>query len=88
MILHIRVNRGVSLAQDNKPRHTTRRARQLLQDNLIVFPHWSAESPDLYTIELLWDILKRRIRRYQPPNNVAELERLATVEWGNIRAIQ
>jgi len=62
----------------------------MLQDNLIIVRPWPAKSPDLNPIKHLWDVLKRRIRRHPPPNNVADLERLATEGWENItqRAIK
>jgi len=90
MIPHIRANRVMSLAQDNAPCHTARGTMQMLKDNLIIVRPWPAKSPDLNPIEHLWDMLKRRIRRHPPPNNVADLERLATEGWENIiqRAIQ
>jgi len=80
----------MSLAQDNAPCHTARGTMQMLQDNLIIVRPWPAKKHNFNPIEHLWDVLKRRIRRHPPLNNVADLERLATEGWENItqRAIQ
>jgi transposase len=43
------------------------------------------KSPDLNTIERVWDLLDRRVRAMAiPPRNVWELAGALVEEWGNI----
>ena len=44
---------------------------------------WPAKSPDLNPIELVWDLLDRRVRAI-PLRNVRELAGALVEEWGNI----
>uniref|UniRef100_A0AAZ3P0B5 Tc1-like transposase DDE domain-containing protein n=1 Tax=Oncorhynchus tshawytscha TaxID=74940 RepID=A0AAZ3P0B5_ONCTS len=74
-----------TLQHDNATSHTARSVRDFLQDrNVSVLP-WPATSPDLNHIELVWDLLDRRVKaRVIPPRNVRELASALVEEWGNI----
>ena len=46
---------------------------------------WSAQSPDLNTIEHLWEYLKRRLAKHvNLPNGIYELWKRVQVEWDKI----
>ena len=62
VIPHIRVNRGMILAQDNAPCHSARTTQQLLRANNVRLLDWPAKSLDLNPIRHVWDLLKRRVR--------------------------
>ena len=53
---------GHRLMADNDPKHTSRAAKQFLEENNIYWWRTSAESPDLNPIENLWHKLKEFLR--------------------------
>ncbi|GFT14467.1 transposable element Tcb2 transposase [Trichonephila clavipes] len=67
---------------------TGRRARlveNMLEAETIQRMEWPACSPDLDPIELVWDILGRRIAaRPRPPATVRDLENALLEEWNSI----
>lgn len=71
--------------QDNDPKHTSRLARQWLQDHNVELLDWPAQSPDLNPIEHLWDHLKRQLNGYEyQPKGMHELWERVETEWNNI----
>ena len=73
--------------QDNDPKHTSRKAKEWLQDSGIETMVWPAQSPDLNPIEHLWSHLKRRLAGYEePPKGMTELWERVEREWNAIDA--
>jgi len=71
------------LQQDNDPKHTSRLAKEFLQENVPEVMDWPSNSPDLNPIENLWAIVKRNVE-LRRPSNFSELEHFLEEEWGNI----
>jgi transposase len=71
------------LQQDNDPKHTSRIAREFLDNNVPEVMDWPSNSPDLNPIENLWAIVKRNVE-LRRPRNLSELEVFLGEEWGNI----
>ncbi|GFT10841.1 transposable element Tcb2 transposase [Trichonephila clavipes] len=67
---------------DNAPCHHTVAAEQLLESEHIERIDWPARSPDLNTIEHVWDFLGRRLAaRTLPPVTIRELRLALQDEW-------
>ena len=71
------------LQQDNDPKHTSRVAKEFLQENVPSVMDWPSNSPDLNPIENLWAVLKRKVELRQP-KNIGELESFMEEEWTTI----
>ncbi len=78
---------GVIFQQDNDPKHTSKKAREWLEDSGISVMTWPPQSPDLNPIEHLWDLLKRRLNVYPNfPSGTFELSDRIKREWSKISA--
>ncbi|GFX90769.1 transposable element Tcb2 transposase [Trichonephila clavipes] len=67
---------------DNAPYHRTVAAEQLLESEDIERMDWPARSPDLNSIEHVWDFLGRRLAaRTLPPVTIQELRLALQDEW-------
>ncbi len=78
---------GVIFQQDNDPKHTSKKAKDWLQDHGFVLLSWPSQSPDLNPIEHLWAVLKRRLGEYdEPPRGIVELWERVQAEWEKIGA--
>ncbi|GET51429.1 IS630 family transposase [Rhizophagus irregularis DAOM 181602=DAOM 197198] len=71
------------LQQDNDPKHTSRLAKEFLQNNVPEVMDWPSNSPDLNPIENLWAIVKGNVER-RMPKNLNELESFMAEEWSAI----
>jgi len=71
----------------NKTPHTCHVSRTFLRQNNVQVLDWPVRSPDLSPIELVLDVLGRRVRRRQnKPRNLQELAQTLIQEWSNIPA--
>ncbi|CAF4965723.1 unnamed protein product [Rotaria sp. Silwood1] len=66
--------------QDNDPKHTSRVAKQFLENQVPETIDWPSNSPDINPIENMWSILKRRVEK-RKPSNIDELDQFLHEEW-------
>ena len=60
---------------DNARPHTARHTQNSLRIQNVNVLRWPARSPDLSSIEHLWDQLGRQVRERHDVNNIRDLER-------------
>lgn len=71
--------------QDNDPKHTSRKAKTVLEELNINVLEWPSQSPDLNPIEHLWDLLKRKLASYPTtPQGIHELWLRVEETWNDI----
>jgi transposase len=71
--------------QDNKPKHTSRTAREWMENQGITLLDWPPQSPDLNPIEHAWGHIKRELVKYPTPaKGVWELWERAAEVWTKI----
>ncbi|GFV83772.1 transposable element Tcb1 transposase [Trichonephila clavipes] len=91
---HVCLFRGAMGAEflfmdDNARPRRAKNVDECLQSEDITRMDWPAYSPDLNTIEDVWDMLGRRIATHQlPPTCLTELRRALLDEWCNIHQDQ
>jgi transposase len=67
---------------DNARPHRSRAVTAYLQGEAVTSVPWSAMSPDLNSIEHIWDMLGRRIPAREPPvQNIRQLEAALHRKW-------
>ncbi|GBM10607.1 Transposable element Tcb1 transposase [Araneus ventricosus] len=72
---------------DNAPIHTARCVQEWFEEHDDAVDHlaWPPQSPDLNSIEHLWQYLESKIRsRFPPPSGLSELKTALQEEWLNI----
>lgn len=75
----------VIFQQDNDPKHTSRMARNCLQELGLTVMQWPAQSADLNPMEHLWSHLKRKLAEHtEPPRSIHELWERCSTEWNRI----
>ena len=71
------------LQQDNDPKHTSKLAKNFIQENVPAIMDWPSSSPDINPIENLWGIVKRNVEK-RNPRNLEDLKVFMVEEWENI----
>ncbi len=69
--------------QDLAPVHTAKGTKSWFNDHGVTVLDWPANSPDLYPIENLWGIVKRKMRDTRP-NNADDLKAAIKATWASI----
>ena len=75
---------GHCFMQDNDPKHTSRLARQFMNDNGVYWWKTPPESPGANPIENLWQELKEYVRREVKPKTKDELVSGILESYGQI----
>ncbi len=69
--------------QDLAPAHTAKSTKSWLNDHGVGVLDWPANSPDQNPIEILWSIVKRKMRNKRP-KNADELKATVKETWASI----
>jgi transposase len=73
------------LMQDNACPHISRCVTNFLTETGITKMDWPAKSPDMNTIEHVWDMLDKRVKaRILPPQTTQALQTMLLEEWDNL----
>jgi transposase len=71
--------------QDNACPHISRCVTNFLTETGITKMDWPAKSPDMNTIEHVWDMLDKRVKaRIPPPQTTQALQTMLLEEWDNL----
>ncbi len=69
--------------QDLAPVHTAKGTKSWFNDHGVTVLDWPVNSPDLYPIENLWSIVKRKMRDTRP-NDADDLKAAIKAIWASI----
>ena len=75
---------GHRFQQDNDPKHTSRYAKDYIEEKGINWFKTPASSPDLNPIELIWHALKDYLRNDYKPKNLSELKSGIKEFWATL----
>ena len=71
--------------QDNDPKHTSKKAKTWFNSHGFEVMVWPANSPDLNSIEHLWDFMKKKLGEYENVlNGILELWERVEKVWKEI----
>lgn len=77
--------RSTYFAQDNDPKHTSKKAMAWFKQNRVHLLPWASSSADMNIIEHVWDYLDRSVRaREVQPRNKEEFWAVLQEEWSQI----
>jgi transposase len=80
---------GGILMDDNAPGHAAAVSRERLSQLGIERLPWPPASPDLNPIENIWQVMKQKLRRYDPPiTTIQQLQEAVQKEWDAIDWVQ
>ena len=75
---------GHRFQQDNDPKHTSRYAKDYIEEKGVNWFKTPASSPDLNPIELMWHALKDYLRNEYKPKNLGELKSGIKAFWATL----
>ena len=75
---------GHRFQQDNDPKHTSRYAKDYIEEKGVNWFKTPASSPDLNPIELMWHALKDYLRNEYKPKNLGELKSGIRAFWATL----
>ena len=75
---------GHRFQQDNDPKHTSRYAKDYIEEKGVNWFKTPASSPDLDPIELMWHALKDYLRNEYKPRNLGELKSGIRAFWATL----
>jgi transposase len=71
------------LMQDGASSHMAQATTKFLSDLCLILPGWPPNSPDLNPIEIIWAIMKRRVKRTAPQTK-EELINIIKIVWDEL----
>ena len=72
------------LMHDDARPHATKICRQFLNRNNVNLLPWPAVSPDINSIEYIWDYIGRKVQARGNIDNLRDLNKALIQEWNNI----
>ena len=66
---------------DGAPCHNSSKTINYLKDKVLIVPGWPPNSPDLNPIEILWGVLKKKLKKYFNLKNNDQLMIVAQEFW-------
>uniref|UniRef100_A0AAY4D8I4 Tc1-like transposase DDE domain-containing protein n=1 Tax=Denticeps clupeoides TaxID=299321 RepID=A0AAY4D8I4_9TELE len=79
----LRLGRRFTFQQDKDAKHKARATMEWFKTKHIHVLEWPSQSPDLNTIENLWQDLKNAVHKHCP-SNLTELELFCKEDWAKI----